>query len=474
MPGGEPAPRQLLVPERTVALILGAQDWPRAAHINGGPAFARSATDFRNYLLDADKGLGLKRRDVLDLFDSEQPASDQVDAIGDFLSGRELELSEAGDEGLLDVLVYYVGHGAFPEASNRLFILVRRSRPDRWDTTCVLVDSLARRVHMSVPFARQLVILDCCFSGAAAKAWMAGAGAQGSMLRATMEHEVPGHGAVLICSSASDMVSMCPAGATHTMFTGSLLAGLRKGSPKLGRTLSPVDARDLAWLDMQRNWGTAAVRPVLVPIDRGAGDFSRHGAFPNPLADDAPPAPVTPEPAAAPPQEVSSTSGPAPDGRLGTRSGRPLSGKIIAGVAALSAVATIAGFLLTPPNAPAPSPPAPDPPSPNPEKNIPREFLVFFDYQKASITPATARVLDDAVTYIKTSNYRQRIIVVGYSIDQEFGANGKNNQLARAVSVKNYLVQHGIPSEQIVAIASSDLEQPRRLEADRRAQVLLE
>lgn len=292
MASGEPVLRQMLMPGRTVAVILGAQEWPRAAHINGGPAFARSAMDFRDYLLDSLKGLGLKDGDVLDLFDSEQPASDQVDAIGDFLLAREMELSKAGEEGLSDVVIYYVGHGAFPEASNRLFILVRRSRPDRWDTTCVLVDSLARRIHMSVPFARQFVILDCCFSGAAAKAWMATAGAQGTMLRATVEHEVPGHGAVLICSSASDMVSMCPADATHTMLTGSLLTGLRRGSPKLGRNLSPVDVRDLAWLDMQGNWGPAAVRPVLVSIDRGAGDFSRHGAFPNPLADALPRVPV--------------------------------------------------------------------------------------------------------------------------------------------------------------------------------------
>jgi outer membrane protein OmpA-like peptidoglycan-associated protein len=62
-------------------------------------------------------------------------------------------------------------------------------------------------------------------------------------------------------------------------------------------------------------------------------------------------------------------------------------------------------------------------------------------------------------------------------MDNEFGEKdnkNQNNRLARATSVKNYLVQHGIPSKQIVAISPSDLEQPRRLAADRRAQVILQ
>jgi hypothetical protein len=119
---------------------------------------------------------------------------------------------------------------------------------------------------------------------AAVKDWQSASAAQGIMLRASIEESVPSTGAVLICSSASEMVSMAPPGASHTMFTGALLEGLRAGNPTLGRVLNARDAGDLAWLAMQARWKSRAVRPVVVPIDRGHGDISRIGVFPNPAA----------------------------------------------------------------------------------------------------------------------------------------------------------------------------------------------
>jgi uncharacterized membrane protein YtjA (UPF0391 family) len=236
----------------------------------------------RAYLTNEVVGLGLKSDEILWMFDSRMSAPAQIDRIGSFLKGRNAQLAAEG--GLTDVFVYYVGHGAFPEASNDLFMLVRESEPENWDTSCIVAKSLARRIRGSAAFARQIVVLDCCFSGASLIAWQAEPAAAATMIRSSVEEEAPSTGAVLICSSAADMVSMAPPDAPTTMFTGALMAALRKGSPELGAAFSPRDARDLTWSEMKALWKDAAVRPVVVGVDRGQGDISEYAAFPNPAS----------------------------------------------------------------------------------------------------------------------------------------------------------------------------------------------
>jgi hypothetical protein len=285
-----PREEKLLLSDSTAAVVLGASAWPRARGLNGGNSFVNSAREIKAYLQEPKHGLGLPEEAIFWLFDSNLPGPSQIDEIGSFLQKRERDARMLhGSSGLCDTFIYYVGHGSFPEASNQFFMLARTSDPDQWDTSCILASALARRVRSVLPFARQIVILDCCFSGAAIRDWQAVAGSQGVMMRASIEDSVPSTGAVLICSSASEMVSMAPAGASLTMFTDGLLTGLRKGNPALGRVLNARDAGDLAWSSMQTRWKGRAIRPVVVPVDRGHGDISRIGAFLNPAFPDFPP-----------------------------------------------------------------------------------------------------------------------------------------------------------------------------------------
>jgi outer membrane protein OmpA-like peptidoglycan-associated protein len=94
------------------------------------------------------------------------------------------------------------------------------------------------------------------------------------------------------------------------MFTGAFLEALRRGASSLGPFLSARDASDLASKLTLDRWGYEAVRPILVPIDRGHGDISSLRAFPNPAARSPLPAPQ-PSPShlsaasATPPLQVS-------------------------------------------------------------------------------------------------------------------------------------------------------------------------
>lgn len=108
--------------------------------------------------------------------------------------------------------------------------------------------------------------------------------------------------------------------------------------------------------------------------------------------------------------------------------------------------------------APAPAPvakpapaPAPVPAAPvveEPEVIIPGPFLVFFDFDKSSITPAASRILDAAAKAFK-ENKLVRIDTTGHA--DRAGSDSYNLGLSqrRAAAVKSALISRGIPAAEI-------------------------
>jgi hypothetical protein len=229
--------------------------------------------------IQSKTGLGLAVSDVLDLFNSDLSAAEQLRDISLFLR-EQIKIASNTERVITDVLVYYVGHGSFLESSTEFFMVVKNADIS-YDTECLMARSLARHIRADAPSLRQFVILDCCFSGAAHRAWQSTT-ASDVAVRAVAE-AAPDSGAVFLCSSAEDLYSMAPDGAEHTMFSGALLTALRTGSATFQGDLSARLARDLAWEQMKRQYGTVkAVRPVVHGLDRGGGDISEYPAFPNP------------------------------------------------------------------------------------------------------------------------------------------------------------------------------------------------
>jgi photosystem II stability/assembly factor-like uncharacterized protein len=257
----------------TLAVILGAQDWP-LAKLNGGRQFYNSAMEMKVYV---ESQLGIDHDDVHDLFDSELTASAQLASIGDFLT-RRISLHSSLKANISSLLLYYVGHGGFVENSNEFLVLVRQSDP-RYETECVLARSIGQRLKLDAPLLRQMIILDCCFSGAVHREWQSLSAAEVAVRSA--DSELPSRGSAFLCSSAEDFISMAPKGAHCTMFTGSLLSALKAGDPDLKVGISARLARDLSWKAMQRDFGKKAIRPVVFGLDRGYGDLSEVPAFPN-------------------------------------------------------------------------------------------------------------------------------------------------------------------------------------------------
>ena len=275
---------RLLDPHTTVAVILGAQDWTRAGQTRA-PSFRRSAGRWAAYLIEQHpRGLGLEPDLVLNLFDDPSSANDQLlrirDTIGDIVRERR-DTSQS----IRDVLIYYIGHGTC-ESGRHLHLLVRNSSKGMEEQSSIATPALAHVLRLSAPQQRRLVILDCCFSEAAAEAF----GAMSSLdeavaataLRDLAPKETPSRGTLLLCSSPRGSVSIGLPNAEQTLFTGALLRVLREGSAlRHSEMLSFADLQDDIYDRMLLEYRGEPPRPALHQPDQVAGDLTRLPAFPN-------------------------------------------------------------------------------------------------------------------------------------------------------------------------------------------------
>jgi hypothetical protein len=100
--------------QQTLAIVLGASEWPFYPDFHAAPSFRRSAHDIADYLR-ARNGLNLPPRNVRVMVDSFDDAPEILLQLHSFLRERRTDLSKFGTPAT-DLLVYYVGHGGFSES----------------------------------------------------------------------------------------------------------------------------------------------------------------------------------------------------------------------------------------------------------------------------------------------------------------------------------------------------------------------
>lgn len=281
---GKPSGPSILLPGSTAAVVLGAHDWTDAG-MTRAPSFLRSAKGIVQYLLDS-AGLKLDPPLVLDLVDDLTPATEQLARIRDTLNTL---LRERRDEGrpVADLLVYYVGHG-YTDDQGHLSMLVRRSRKGLESVTGIRASDLAQVLRVAAPQQRRMVVLDCCFSEAAAKGFVGQSGSLDQAVAASAAKDLrddhPQRGTLLLCSSPTSEISIGPPTDEYTLFTGAVLDVLRYGAPGRAGALSFADLRDEAYDRMVIRLGADAPRPALHQTDARQGDLTRMPAFPNKTA----------------------------------------------------------------------------------------------------------------------------------------------------------------------------------------------
>ena len=101
---------------------------------------------------------------------------------------------------------------------------------------------------------------------------------------------------------------------------------------------------------------------------------------------------------------------------------------------------------------------APAPVSPAPVAEPPaRDYLVFFDFDRANIRPDAAEVLRRVVSSYRQLNANQ-VQLVGHA--DRSGPNAYNQRLSerRAAAVKTFLTRQGVPSRNISAIGRGETD----------------
>jgi OOP family OmpA-OmpF porin len=98
-----------------------------------------------------------------------------------------------------------------------------------------------------------------------------------------------------------------------------------------------------------------------------------------------------------------------------------------------------------------PAPPAPPPPP------VAREYTVYFDFNRADITPDARPIIQRAASDAKAGNVT-RIQVTGHT--DRAGPDSYNQRLSerRAAAVKAELVRDGVPADEIVTVGMGERE----------------
>ena len=97
----------------------------------------------------------------------------------------------------------------------------------------------------------------------------------------------------------------------------------------------------------------------------------------------------------------------------------------------------------------APTPPAPPPPP------APRNFLVFFDFDKSNLTPRAMDIVKEAAGVAK-SGQNARVTCTGHTDTAGPAAYNITLSLRRANTVKDALVHEGVPATSISVIGKGE------------------
>ncbi|MFF7644683.1 tetratricopeptide repeat protein [Streptomyces canus] len=197
-------------PSASAAVLIGTSAY---VHLPQLPAVETNVADLSGALCDPTIW-GLPQAHTLTVAEPENPAA-LLDPV-----------YQAGARAEDTLLVYYCGHGLRDSDSADLYLALTGSR-DALGYTAVAYTHL-RQAVLASRARRKVVVLDCCFSGRAART-LSSPNALAS--RAGID------GAYVLTASPKDHVALAPDGERHTAFTGELLHVLGSGVPDGPETL---------------------------------------------------------------------------------------------------------------------------------------------------------------------------------------------------------------------------------------------
>ncbi|MCO6004483.1 caspase family protein [Actinoallomurus purpureus] len=199
-------------PSASRAVLIGTSRY--TGFLDDLPAVAANLDGLARALCSPDLW-GLPARNCRSVLNPATPA-EMIDPI-----------VQAAEEATDTLLVYYAGHGLLAARRSDFHLALTGSDPARSSYTAVPYE-LIRDEMIETRAERQIVVLDCCYSGRAL-------GRMGAADPATIVvDEASTEGTYVIAAAAENKAALAVPGEPHTAFTAELLQVLREGVTDCG------------------------------------------------------------------------------------------------------------------------------------------------------------------------------------------------------------------------------------------------
>lgn len=271
--------------ESTLAIILGASEWPDAPDFISSNAFKSAASGIREYLT---LKFGLPDENLLDLFDQSFSPYEIDKEIAQFLQSRSG--SDEGRSSIRDLIVYFVGHGGFDNNKN-FYLAIKCTNTRSLGPSSVKIHDFAVTLRERARFLRRYVILDCCFAASATNVFQSSSAASEAASQQALDAfaetaakrslGLPSRGTSLLCSSRHNTPSQLNPDQSNTMFSEALLSVLDHGTTSLGLSLHLREVHSLAESYLKDKYKDQAPRPEVHSPDQSEGDVATVPFFPN-------------------------------------------------------------------------------------------------------------------------------------------------------------------------------------------------
>ena len=262
---------------QSVAIILGASEWPHHPGFSASSAFKNSANFFMDYLAEN----GVKASNILDLFDSDRLPAELISKIDLFLTKR----LTPDKVNLKNVMVYYVGHGNLVQ--QQYFLATRCTTERNLELTTLPAKQIAGTLARCASDKRQIIVLDACYAAAANTSFITqsfGIDLTASIARDIRE-ELPDtsitRGTTLFCAAGPKIPARTPLGGEYTMFSGALSRVLSAGDAHGEELLTIQRVAELVEKEIHATYSKEGVRPELHTPRQEKGDIRSLPFFPN-------------------------------------------------------------------------------------------------------------------------------------------------------------------------------------------------
>ena len=118
----------------------------------------------------------MRPEDHLDLFDDDRSWPDQLIVIRNWLRRRmDVAVLEVGSQLPENIIVHYVGHGAFKPNSEEHLLTINQTDSEERAATSAQLGQLNDVLKRNAGSVRRYYLLDACFAAASVRDLMAGA-----------------------------------------------------------------------------------------------------------------------------------------------------------------------------------------------------------------------------------------------------------------------------------------------------------